>query len=199
MINIILVDDHELILGCLEDKLSSIESFNIVKSFTNPKEVVEFLKENDCDILISDLMMKGYSGIDLVKDINKEIDKDIKIILLSGFYDRELHRYALELGVKAFIKKESSYDELVSTIYNVNQNNRVIPEEIVDKYIEPVLSDIELKVIKLVVQEYKNEEIAKELFLSKRTIENHISSICNKLNVNSRIGAVREAIKLGMV
>jgi len=62
-----------------------------------------------------------------------------------------------------------------------------------------LLSEIERQVLELIAQEQTNEKIAKKLFISRRTVENHVSSICNKLNVQTRIGAVREGLKLNLI
>jgi two-component system vancomycin resistance associated response regulator VraR len=62
-----------------------------------------------------------------------------------------------------------------------------------------ILSEVETKVLKLIANEYTNDQIAAELFISRRTVEAHVASICRKLEVDSRIGAVREAIKLKLV
>jgi two-component system vancomycin resistance associated response regulator VraR len=65
--------------------------------------------------------------------------------------------------------------------------------------VKAVLSEIETQVLELMANEYTNEEIAKELYMSRRTVESHVTNIFQKLGVNSRIGAVREAIRLKLV
>lgn len=199
MIRIVVVDDHALLLSCLENILSAEKNLKIMKTFTKPSQALEFLKTNECDILISDLKMQEFSGLDLVRRIKEELHEEIKTILLSGFYDEEIHRHSLELGVKAFLRKETSYFELVSCITNVYNNNVIIPEKLANSYMQPLLTENEMKVLHLIVDEYTNEEIAKVLYVSKRTVESYINSIYNKLKVSSRIGAVREAIRIGLV
>lgn len=62
-----------------------------------------------------------------------------------------------------------------------------------------LLTEVELKILKLIVEEYSNAQIAKELFISRRTVDTHVTNICTKLNVTGRVGAVREAVKLKLV
>jgi two-component system vancomycin resistance associated response regulator VraR len=103
------------------------------------------------------------------------------------------------MGVNALLKKDTSYSELISDIINVGKGNDIIPNFLVTDNISALLSETEAKVLSLMANEYTNEEIAKELFISQRTVESHVTNILRKLGVNSRVGAVREAMKLKLV
>lgn len=196
---IALIDDHALVLQGLNEKLQTIADFDIVGAYTKVNDLLLCLKCNNVDVLVMDLMLKEMHGFELIKKVRRIQKKDIKIIIISGYYEEILHKRALEMGVKAFLKKEVSYAELISCIINVAQGNHVIPDFLVETNTNPLLSVVELKILKLLVNEYTNENIAKELFISRRTVETHVANICRKLEVNSRIGAVREAIKLNLL
>lgn len=198
MIKVVMIDDHALVLQGIQEKLSKSNLIEVVGAFTSIEEFVLYVTYKDFDVLVMDLMLHGNYGFDLVRKILLEIKPDSKIILISGFYDEMLHKRALDLGVKAFLRKESSYEELIGAIVNVNQGNHIIPEFLIDGDSNKLLTETELKILKLIVEEYTNEKISKELFISKRTVESHVSNICRKLNVNSRIGAVREAMRLNL-
>lgn len=193
---LVLIDDHDLVLQGLVQKLETIKNFKIVGAFTETKSFIECIKNNDVDIVIMDLMLKDIHGFELIEKV-KSISDNIKIIILSGFYEELLHKRALEIGVFAFLRKECSYEELINCIINVNYGNKIIPDFLVD--IPKILTEIELEILKLIVNEYTNENIAKELFMSKRTVETHISNIFKKLNVNTRVGLVREALRLNLI
>lgn len=196
---IALIDDHALVLQGLQAKLETIADFEIVGAYTEVNDLLLCLKCKDVDIVVMDLMLKGIHGFELIEKIKHLRDKEIKIILISGFYEEILHKRALDMGVKAFLRKEVSYEELISCIINVGKGNNVIPDFLMEQYTNPMLTEVELNVLRLVVDEYTNEKIARELYISRRTVESHISNICRKLEVNSRIGIVREAIKLKLV
>ncbi|GAB2023339.1 response regulator transcription factor [Pseudolactococcus yaeyamensis] len=198
-INLALIDDHQLVLHGLTEKLQSVENFNIVGSYNDVDNFLLCLKYKAIDIVIMDLMLKEMHGFDLIKKIQELEREPIKIILISGFYEEILHKRALELGVKAFLRKEASYEELISCIINVSKGNHIIPDFLIENTTQSILSEIELKVLSLLTEEYKNEQIAQTLFISRRTVETHVSNICRKLGVNSRIGAVREGLKLKIV
>lgn len=198
-IRMALIDDHQLVLEGLRNKLETIPEFDIIGAYATVEEFLICVKYKEIDIIVMDLMLDGVHGFDLVKKIQTIANSDARIILISGFYEEMLHKRALELGVKAFLRKETGYEELVSTIINVYQGNIVIPDFLISVEDNPILSEIELKVINLIVNEYTNEKISKELYVSRRTVETHVTNICRKFGVNSRIGAVREAIKLNLI
>jgi two-component system vancomycin resistance associated response regulator VraR len=105
----------------------------------------------------------------------------------------------LEIGANAILSKDTSSSELISDIINVGKGNDIIPNFLVSNKVEGILSEVEEKVLGLMVDEYTNEEISKELYISQRTVESHVTNILRKLGVNSRVGAVREAVKLKLV
>ena len=199
MIKIALIDDHELVLQGLYERLKREKKFEIVGAFTEVSELLLCLKYKEVDVLVADLMLKDSHGFDLVIEINQMAIETPKVILLSGFYETMLHKRALDIGVKAFLPKESSYEELISTIFNVYKGNQVIPETLIEDNKRYLLTETELQVLRLISEEFSNERIAKELFISRRTVDSHVSNICSKLNVSSRVGAVREAFKLNLL
>ncbi|WP_207694327.1 hypothetical protein DOK67_0000910 [Enterococcus sp. DIV0212c] len=198
-IRMALIDDHRLVLEGLRNKLGTIPEFDIIGAYATVEEFLICIKYKNIDVVVMDLMLDGVHGFDLVKKIRGMANSDVKIILISGFYEEMLHKRALELGVKAFLRKETSYEELISTVINVYKGNHVIPDFLVSIEENPILSEIEIKIINLIVNEYTNEKISKELYVSRRTVESHVTNICRKLGVSSRIGAVREAIKLNLI
>jgi len=198
-IRMALIDDHRLVLEGLRNKLGTIPEFDIIGAYATVEEFLICIKYKNIDVVVMDLMLDGVHGFDLVKKIRDMANSDVKIILISGFYEEMLHKRALELGVKAFLRKETSYEELISTVINVYKGNHVIPDFLVSIEENLILSEIEIKIINLIVNEYTNEKISKELYVSRRTVESHVTNICRKLGVNSRIGAVREAIKLNLI
>ena len=198
-INLALIDDHQLVLHGLEEKLQSVDQFTVVASYDNVEGFIMCLKNKQVDVIIMDLMLKEIHGFELIKQIRELGYVDLKIILISGFYEELLHKRALELGVKAFLRKEVSYDELISCIINVAAGNHILPEFLVVHTEHVLLSDVEREVLSLLIAEFTNEKIANALFISRRTVEMHVSNICRKLGVNSRIGAVREGLKLKLI
>jgi two-component system vancomycin resistance associated response regulator VraR len=194
------MDEYSLALQALHEQLKKLDEFEIVGAFTTPESLLECLEDISVDILIADFMLQDNQGMSLLEKIHKVQEQQIKIIiLLAGHFDKHLFQRGLELGVKAFLSKDTSFDDLVSVIRSVGKGNDVIPDSLVSGEHTKLLTDTEVKVLELVVLEYTNDRIAKELYLSRRTVETYVSNICSKLGVDSRIGAVREAVRLSLV
>jgi two-component system vancomycin resistance associated response regulator VraR len=189
-----------LALEAINDTIKIIRDFEIVGAFSKTEELLECLVAQPVDIVVLNLMLKSSEDLEIIEKI-KSIQNQIKIIVLmdDDFREEFVYNRAVELGVNAILRKDTSYSELIGDIINVGKGNDVIPNFLVSQNTKKILSDIELKVLALMVDEYTNEEIAKELFISRRTVESHVTNILQKLKVNSRVGAVREAIKLKLV
>lgn len=199
MIRLVLIDDHSLVLQGLENYFLKEDDFKIVGSYTEVADLLLCLKHEKVDVLVMDFMLKGVTAFDVISQINRFLNTVPKIVLLSGFYDTLLHKRAMDFGIQAFLPKESSYLDVKSAIYAVYKGNHVIPDGLLEKQENNLLTDTELSVLELIVKEYSNEKIANSLFVSRRTVDTHVSNICSKLGVTSRVGAVREAIRLNLV
>ena len=199
MIKVVVIDDHELVLHGLNERLKQENGFEVVGAFTNYQDLLLCLKYKSVDIIIMDLMLKDIHGFDLISKIESFYKEPLKIVLVSGFYEKLLHKRAIELGVKAFLPKECSYDELISTVYNVYNGNQVIPDSILGERSDCLLTETEIEILRLISKEYTNEKISKKLFISRRTVDSQVSNICTKLNDNGRVGAVREGVKLKLL
>lgn len=197
-LKIAILDDHQLVLEGIKNTLKMDKSFSIVAACTIPDDLISLLKDSRLDIVIMDMILKNQHAFDFIPLI-QDIEKPPKIILISGFYELLLHKRALELGASAFLRKEVTYDELINTIKSVADGNKVYPEFLYSSNEKTFLTKKETEVLNLVANELTNEKIAKALFISRRTVEAHISTICNKLEVNTRIGAVRKGIMLNLI
>lgn len=112
------------------------------------------MKYKSVDVLIIDLMLKDIHGFDLIAQIQQKCQTVPKMILISGFYEPLLHKRALDLGIKAFLPKECSYDELISTVYNVAKGNQVIPDDLLQKQESHLLTESEIEILRLISDEY---------------------------------------------
>lgn len=126
----------------------------------------------------------------------KRTHPEIKIVLLTG-YDLPVYRHeAKKAGVSGFLNKSISPEELVASLQNIYHGNACFPPESQDFFIED-LTDAEKKVLQLLCAGKKRKEAAKELYISERTLSNHLQHIFEKLSVTSTVEAVTKAIRLG--
>lgn len=199
MIKIALIDDHEMMLNSLANALQEQAKLDVVATFTDVASFQLFLKTTKIDLVIMDVMLKDETAFRVLENLRRSLTEMPKVILISGFYDELLHQRALKLGVQAFLRKEASYDELTRAIHEVMAGNILIPDKVFNQTDDEKLSEVELSVLKAMADEKTNAQIADELFMSRRTVESHVTDICRKLGVNGRIGAVREGLKRKLI
>jgi two-component system vancomycin resistance associated response regulator VraR len=199
-LKVALMDGYALALQGLYERLRLFPDFDIAGAYADIDNLLLCIKNKKVDVAVVNLMLKGTRGIEVLEKIHTAGGGKVKIIaLISGTYDAVVYEKAMDMGVKAFLQKDTSYNELLSCIINVGKGYDVIPDFLVAGSRESILTDMETEVMKLVVSEYTNDKIASELYISRRTVETHVKNICDKLGVESRIGAVREALRLKLV
>ena len=199
MVKIALIDDHEMMLNSLAKAMQEQANLEVVGTFTDVASFQLFLKTTEVDLVIMDVMLKDETAFQVLEKLQKSLSDMPKVILISGFYDELLHQRALKLGVQAFLRKESSYDELMRAIQEVMAGNVLIPDKVFNQPDDEKLTEVELAVLQAMADEKTNPQIAEELFMSQRTVESHVTNICCKLGVSGRIGAVREALKRKLI
>jgi two-component system vancomycin resistance associated response regulator VraR len=197
-LKIVLYDPYVLALDGMYDAMKMIHDIEVVGAYSEESDFFNHLKTKKVDIVVIDMMLKSSQGLAFIKKI-QEVQDNVKIVVLTEMMDSIVYKRALEMGVNAFLKKDISYSELISVIVSVGKGNYVIPDFVMEENTNTILTETETKILKLLVEENTNEEIAKEMFISRRTVESHISNIFRKLEVDSRIGAVRKAIALELV
>jgi two-component system vancomycin resistance associated response regulator VraR len=197
-LRIVLYDAYKLALLGMEDMIKTIHDFEVLGAFSEKKELTKCLEENKADVVVVDLMLKSSQGLGLIDSI-KKIQKDVKIIVMLESQDELVIKRVIEMGVNAILRKDTSYSELVSSIISVAKGNDIFPDAAMGSVKSSLLSDMEQKVLENIADEKTNDEIAKNLYISRRTVETYVSNICEKLGSINRVGAVRKAMKLGII
>lgn len=196
-INIIIVDDHPIVLNGLKSLLSNIEQLNVVGEATNGIEALNEIKGKEVDLVVSDISMPEMDGVELTAAL-KESLPEIKVMLLTAFNEREILKKALFSGAEACLLKNTSKKELIKaieivmdcgyyycdnimdiagTVYNDNNSGE---EENVEEDI--VLSSRELEVLELLLHGYSNKEVATKLSISYHTVTTHRKNTMKKTN-----------------
>lgn len=191
-IKIIIVDDHKMLASALAAQLNKEEGIVVIETITDPTHLIKSLKEKQPDALLMDVRMGEFNGLELSKKI-KEENAEIKIILMSGYH---ISHMAKDNGADAFASKEENISSLVQTIKKVCIDQANVFPMCEDNM---VLTNAEVKVLELISLDKTRKEIAAELYISEKTVTNHISSILSKLHVRSRIGAIMKGVELGII
>lgn len=211
-IKILVVDDHQVLLDSLKLLLRSIEQIEVLEVLNDSRMVMEYLLNNEVDVVLSDLHMPHFSGIDLTLKI-KGAGLAVKVILLTMAEDVLHIREAIKAGVSGYILKKSGKDELEKAIHLVMAGKKYFSEDVIDELAANSGEDLnlalpdtiehltqrEIEVLKLIALEKKSSEIADILFISLPTVESHRSALMRKLGVKSAIGMVKFALKHGLV
>ncbi|KGE19800.1 response regulator transcription factor [Paenibacillus wynnii] len=191
--HIMLFDDHKLFAKSMEISMkSSVSKF---ETYSSSENMMEILEKKQPDIILMDIHMGEYNGLELAKVVLKKYPL-YKIIFLSGYNFIEYHNEAIKMGAKGFINKDISIHELVEQIKWVAGGGMIFPKY--DSVTEP-LTDREKVVLQLTAEGLKQQEVADKLYISRRTVNNHIQTINEKFSVNSTVAAIVRGIELGIV
>lgn len=211
-INILLVEDHALVMESIHQSLEREAGFTVVGEASDGEEAVKMARELKPDVIVMDISLPKINGIEATKQI-KALQPSAIILGLTA-YDYEQYVFPLlDAGAAGYLLKDISSRELIDAIKTVYRGEAVLHPTIARKVLERYrqtkerkergseldsLTDRETAVLKMAAKGMSNSEIADELCLSVRTIESHLGSIFNKLGVGSRTEAVIEAMRRGL-
>jgi DNA-binding NarL/FixJ family response regulator len=208
MIKIAIADDHKLFAKGIEGLLAQEEDFQICGTFINGQELINFLENNQVDVVLTDMNMPVMSGDGVISAITSKYPRT-KVIVLSMYDEEVIFKKCQKLGANAYILKDADPDELIYTIREVLDGSHVMSfqkaiqqnnddyffDSFRDKY---RLSKRELQIFIMIKDGKINREIAEELHLSQLTIESHRKKINSKLGVSSALELVKKAMEMNV-
>ncbi len=221
---IVIIDDHQLFREGVKRILDYEETFTVVAEGDDGTEAVNLFEEYQPDVVLMDINMPNINGVDATRQL---IDTypDTKVIILSIHDDEAYVNHALQSGAQGYLLKEMDADALVEAVkvvasggsylhpkitHNLVKDYRRLAEETQKRgsnrfseveYRKPLhlLTRRECEVLQLLADGKSNRAIGEILYISEKTVKNHVSNILQKLNVNDRTQAVVMAIKNGWV
>lgn len=211
-VNVMLVDDHEVVLEGLIRILEKQGGIKIVSVARSAEEALEKIGRFPPDVVIVDIQLPGMNGIELIKRIKSEYPQ-IEAITLTVFDDEQFAKQAIKAGAIGYVIKDAAKEELVKAVRAAAKGESLISTSVARKLIEEIsepagrkknegfegLSQREVDVIKLMARGYNNRQIADILFISEHTVKVHIRNIFRKIGVPDRTNAVLWAIERGLV
>jgi len=201
--NIVICDDHILFLNGLSEILNKFGvDYNVV-TFNDSQSCKSYIQQNKVDVFICDLNIDNVDGFVLIEELKVQLI-DAKIIILTAYYEDFLIKKAQKLCINAFLKKETSSEELINVIEleksfpfytNKNSNNvinkfRVVDEAVINKF---RLSNQEKEIIKYIVAGKTSKEISVALYISKNTVDTHRKNIHKKLELTNSSSLIKFA------
>lgn len=212
-LRIILVDDHDLFRTGLRNLLEE-RGVQIIAEASDGQTAVRLASELAPDVVVMDLNMPGMSGVDATRQL-AGIAPLARVVVLTISAEDEDVMSAIMAGACGYLLKDSSIEDLIAGIRAAAAGESLISPQIAGKVLQRLraqgthedaartiraeLSGRELEVLKLIANGKDNAQIARELFISPKTVKNHISNILMKLQIENRIQAAVYAVRSGIV
>lgn len=212
-LKVYIADDHTLFRKAMVNLLRSFERVSIVKDAENGKELLSLIKNEVPDVVIIDLQMPVMDGSEASKQVLQKYP-DVKIIILTMHDSNKFILHMMDLGVHAFLLKNTEPDELEKAIYAVADKDfyhndlvaSVLRKNVKDRrpgsgalFKTAELTEREKEILLLICQELTMKEIGQRLFLSENTVRNHRVNIMEKVGVNNIVGLVKYAYEVGVI
>jgi DNA-binding NarL/FixJ family response regulator len=208
---VVVVDDHDLFRTGLMNLLTE-QGIHVVGEAATGEAAVKLVRDLAPDVVVMDIHMPGISGVDATRELAAVAPRSRVVVLTISEEDGDVVD-AVMAGACGYLLKSSSIEELVAGIRAAAAGESLISPQIATKVLQILraqspgrsqplraeLSQRELEVLKLIAIGKDNAEIAKDLFISPKTVKNHISNILMKLQIDNRIQAAVYAVRSGIV
>lgn len=208
-IQIIIADDHPIFRSGLKQIIEEDEGIDIIGFAENGEKALEKIDELNPDIALLDIDMPKMTGLQVLKELKKS-KSSTKVIFLTVFSSEDIFDEAMELGVSGFVLKDCAVNDIVECIYKVADDNYYISPSISNLLVSrrdkikklekerPNLLDLtktELTILKSISEGKTSKEIAHEMFISYKTVENHRSNMSSKLGLKGSFSLIKFALE----
>jgi DNA-binding NarL/FixJ family response regulator len=210
-IRVLIADDHPLFREGMRGRLDRVADIAVVGEAASGDEAVELARKLEPDIILMDIKMPGLNGIEATRDVLRASPR-VGVLVLTMFEDDDSVFAAMRAGAKGYLLKDSGGEGVVHAIRAVASGEAVFGPGVAERIIGffsvsraaapqrafPELTEREEEVLSLVAQGKSNQEISRQLFVSLKTVRNHVSNILVKLQVADRAQAVIRARDAGI-
>jgi len=210
-IRVLIADDHPIVREGLRTILGFQEGIEVVGEASDGLEAVDLAQKLLPEVVLMDIRMSKLNGVEATRRI-KAHNPQIGVIVLTNYDDDRYVFEGVEAGASGYLLKDISSDELSEAIHRVARGESLMAPSVLRKVLDEFahraeerepphegLTPRELEVLQALARGLKNEEIAKELFITGKTVKSHLGSIFSKLGVNDRSQAILYAIKHKLV
>jgi len=197
---ILLLDDHKILLEGTQRLLSGLEDYEVTATASNGKAAIDLLKSQDFDILVTDYELPDFSGLEIIR-VAHSVNPDIKVIVLSMHDDPSVVKDLLKENIDSFVLKTDAHSSLLQALDKVTSGKKYFSDEISEILVRQIntpteksdLSPRETEIIKLIVRDFSTKQIAEVLFISEKTVETHRKNILRKTDCSSLVSLVNYA------
>jgi two-component system NarL family response regulator len=201
-IRLLIVDDHPIVRLGLSALLSLQDGIETAGTAQGGREALQLLEQIRVDIVVLDLRMPGFSGVQTLERL-QTVAPNVRAVVLSSFEcDEEIYA-AVRAGACGYLHKDAPVEEIVRAIQSVHNGHQSFPRRIMERLssdkMTAGLSARERQVLELVAKGLTNKEAANTLQISQFTVRNHLNHITEKLEVSDRTEAIFIAIQTGII
>lgn len=220
---IVIIDDHQLFREGVKRILDFEPDFEVVAEGDDGEEALQLVEQYEPDVIIMDINMPSVNGVEATRQL-VEANADTKVIILSIHDDETYVTHALQTGARGYLLKEMDADALIRAVKVVADGGSYLHPKVTHSLVKEYrrlaaqgqastysMQDVEIRrplhlltrreceVLQLLADGKSNRGIGEALYISEKTVKNHVSNILQKMNVNDRTQAVVVAIKNGWV
>jgi DNA-binding NarL/FixJ family response regulator len=195
-VKLLVADDHKIFRQGINKLLEEESDLQVVGEAADGREAVKKATELKPDVILMDIAMANLNGLEATKQIKKVLPS-VKVIMLTMHKNEEYILQSFQAGASGYILKEGAVEELVSAIRSIHSDKSFLSPSISKTLIDAYLRKMET--LQLIAEGYTNREVAKQLFISVKTVEAHRAHIMQKLNIHDIAKLVKYAIQKGLV
>lgn len=204
--SILLVDDHSILTDGLKMVFKDSTTFDIVASAHSGAYALALLKVKPVELMVTDYSMPDMNGLDLIRQA-KSLYPRLKIIVLTMHDEASIIKEVIAAGADGYVLKKCAMEELTQAMESVLTGKSYLSAEAGQKLFQLAkhpesdesLTDREVEVLRLIIKELTNKEIAAQLFISDRTVEVHRKNLMRKIKCTNTVGLIKYAFAHNLV
>lgn len=209
MIKILIADDHPIVRKGLKELIEETPDMTVADEASTGQEVLKKIHERDYDVVLLDISMPGRSGLDVLKEL-KTLKPKLPVLVLSIHPEEQYAVQALKAGAAGYLTKESAPDELISALKKASEGRKFVSSSLAEKLAldlerdaehppHETLSVREYEVMRMIASGKTVTQIAKELYLSPKTVSTYRSRVLEKMRLRNNSQLVHYAIKNNLI
>jgi two-component system, NarL family, response regulator DegU len=214
-VRLLLADDHTMLREGLRRSMEN-EGFDVVGEAADGEEAVQLAGELRPDVVLMDVSMPVLDGVEATREI-KQRTPDVQVVMLTMHADQDVVVRAIRAGAVGYLVKDCSMEEVARTVNLAASGETALSTELAATMLaevrrtqpednapapagdEQVISKREVEVLQLIAEGASTTEVAEQLFISVKTVKNHLASIYQKLDSRDRTQAVVRAVRMGII
>jgi DNA-binding NarL/FixJ family response regulator len=209
-IRLMLADDHRMLREGLRRSMSD-QGFDVIGEARDGDEAIRLAEELQPEVILMDVTMPEVDGVEATRQIRLQYP-DIRIVMLTMHADQEVLAAAIRAGASGYLVKDCSTEEIASAVRMAASGETALSPQLAASMLdevrkldqpsseeERVITRREEEVLQLIANGCSTPEVAEKLFISQKTVKNHLASIYQKLDARDRTQAVLQAVRMGIV